>query len=187
MDAMTKTRGHNIGAIIATLVAAALIGVFALMLMGRETTSGSNDVLLSEPSLPQQARYPQIGEKFAPGRIIQTAAAATYAAPCHGEGLMDTEIQSMLVGAGRSVAEYCDEPRAQTAGGPDDADQESGATYPEPCHGEGLLVPLDPAPYNDGPGSIAEFCTSGGAPDTEPAGENLFPSDDGPQGDPRNH
>ncbi|CAN5820769.1 hypothetical protein BH23CHL2_BH23CHL2_26900 [soil metagenome] len=187
MDAMTKTRGHNIGAIIATLIAAALIGVFALMLMGRESTSGSNDVLLSEPSLPQQARYPQLGEKFAPGRIIQTATVATYAAPCHGEGLMDTEIQTMLVGADGSVAEYCDEPRAYTASVPGDTDQESGVTYPEPCHGEALLVPMDPAPYNEGPGSIAEFCTSGGALDSQPEGENLFPSNDGPLGDPRNH
>jgi len=185
MHATTKSRGLNIGAIIATLIAAVFIGVFALMLMGRDSATGESDVLLNEPSLPQQSRLPQTGDKFAPGRI-QPATLPTFEALCHGEGLLDTQMQSMLIGESSSVAQYCGTV-AGPAGGQDADETQPDSTYPEACHGEGLLVPMDPAPYNDGPGSIAEYCVqptpSGDEQDTAP----LLPADDGPGTDPRNY
>jgi hypothetical protein len=175
MNAIPHTRSRNLGALVAVLLAAGLVGLLALLLMSGSATN-SESLTNNEPGLPQNARYPQGNDKFAPGRILATPEAETavaYAALCHGEGLLDPANQALLVDADESVAHYCT-PRALPAGGADAAEG-----YPEICrHGGGPLPPMDPAPYNDGPGSIAEFCTADPQPDS---GQKTFELD--PQGE----
>jgi hypothetical protein len=176
-----EPQGLNLKAAIAAVIAAGLVGLFGLMLIGGFGTADSPNAQFSEAALPQGARYPITTEKFAPGRIDVTSddeAVAAYPALCHGEGLMDPANQDLLLGDNQTVAQYC-EPKARLAGGPETIEPETGPTYPGACHGEGLLVPMDPGAGYDGPGSTMDTCTLAANADGEPNGQRQAPSNIG--------
>jgi hypothetical protein len=154
---MHETPGLSLRALIAALLAAGLVGLFGFMLIGGFGTADSADPQFSEAALPQGARYPMPGDKFAPGRLDVTSddeAVAAYPALCHGEGLLDPANQNLLLGDNQTVAQYC-EPKARSAGGADAVEPGTDSLF---CQGEGLIVPMDPAAQNEGPGSLTEFC-----------------------------
>jgi hypothetical protein len=145
MDTFTQTPKRNLGATVAVLLAAGLVGLLALMLMSGGGTTDDGALPGNEPALPQNARYPLGLDKFAPGRIApsveQPATLSAQPMVCHGEGLMDFEIRTSISDPNGSATVHCS-PRARFAGGQDKA-PESG--YPHGCR-DGLL---DPAVYAD--------------------------------------
>ncbi len=93
MNTLTQDDGFDIKALIAVLFAVVLIGLLAVAL-ANAGPSQSADANFTEPGLPQGAIYPQTGDKFAPGRIIQQddlEIESGNLTPCHGEGLLDRE------------------------------------------------------------------------------------------------
>lgn len=115
---------RNTGAIVAVLIATAFIGVFALMVMGRDEGGSAQGVATepayTEPALPQDARYPQPGDKFAPERIVPTPEpprGTTLLMACYDEGLA----YIAKSGEEHEVISFCRQ-RAYPAGKPDESE-----------------------------------------------------------------
>lgn len=163
--------GLNLKALIASLIAAGLIGLLALSLVSLSPPADDGAFTSAEPALPQGARYPIDNDKFAPNRVLQVDEARVeqaYPALCQGEGLLDPAHAAI-----ESVGVYCGS-SAEGAGGP-----EQNSTAATPCENHIGTGRLDPSTYIEGPGSIAEYCIS--LPDTsDDAGdEEIFPNGDG--------
>ncbi|MEZ4522411.1 MAG: hypothetical protein R3A46_12320 [Thermomicrobiales bacterium] len=142
MNEIAQPQRQSLRGLLATTLAVGLIGLLAVLLMSEagtaQTPGGDDEAESTDVSLTR----------------------------CHGEGLMDTQIQELLLDPGQSVAEYCGTV-AGAEGSADEVDPDAGLDYPATCQGEGLMDPMDPAAQHEGPGSIAEFCAPDKGSDSE--------------------